>query len=1005
MEVEVIREKVGDPNNSTSIDAAWDQLDGRNSLDSILSGANLEHHSGAVDAIVCQRLGVVAARLQLVVPNDQVIEPSGVERMGGSGYLPLNSRGFAQFNVEGGTGNLRAKTKNSIYIRPWHFNLIIYLFSCFEANQEDSSNAPQVFPHKFSSGVTDERVGAGEKQSDILKSDGHAEHKLGSGHDGNGLAKLEKLLNQKTFSRDQFNRLSELLRSRMIDHSNDDGYRGENKNSLEVGEPILPQNDLRTSKQEKRKDLCNRMSGNLSESRPSVQGKEAVLFNKSVGNMASNIVAPEISEEIRASPIKIAKAYMENKLSTPSSSCTKIFKDERNLPYSGALEPRSLSLSLLSKSPPTCWPGALGRDQHGYLTPPTQRGRVEFHSMACTPYSRGDYTTATPNGSLDGNHRCAPLSHWRQPQTPLSGGGQKMQVSKRGSLLDDGRGSFGPIRRTRQKLISNAGFDGSRPSIPASPFPDPMCSLGFGATKSSLTNIEEGRQLESLKGGVKSSHAVDNRGKVSRATSAFVLPKSRMARTILEHCDRKVPSPKEKLAELELVMTKENNKEDTKGRDHTGVSNEQLQAQRAPQLCSPGISSSLFTTRGEEEPADSSKMCGTLFAFPIPPARSACYEEPPTPTLPPTFSVTKSIQANKETAPLLFQFCTKSDDKGLVFCFGSNDKAAIDYSTPKFNFGSANKPLLSFSSAGVAAQTKPNAVLEKEHGGTFASQRGATSLLGMSSASTSNPLFSTYGSKAPSYLNSSNCSLVSSVVSDTLTGCDGNCPFILGNTAASTLATSAFSSVSDISASKIPSKASVATSPPFAINGTTAITGASSSSTADVNGPQKTTNISCLGTRGGPLFGFSTSSNNLILGSDGKANSLTTPVFGGAFAFGGSSAHGTSKPFTYGSSSTLGGASSSSSPSQSILFAPSSKSSKMMVPSKNPNSEMPTSMHSQPSNSIFGSSRIEAPSPPTFTQAGCRPDFSSPELLPRGGGDKSALKVIKISQAKRMQRR
>lgn len=94
----------------------------------------------------------------------------------------------------------------------------------------------------------------------------------------------------------------------------------------------------------------------------------------------SNSPLLQVQDEVGASPIDIARAYMgSRRLEKGYDSCSLVSKGEQ-VPQNRFHPPPSLKSS-------SCWPAAMLQDQHSHITPQSQRGYglVEFPR---TPYSR-----------------------------------------------------------------------------------------------------------------------------------------------------------------------------------------------------------------------------------------------------------------------------------------------------------------------------------------------------------------------------------------------------------------------------------------------------------------------------------------------------------------------------------------------------------------------------------------------------------------------------------------
>lgn len=105
----------------------------------------------------------------------------------------------------------------------------------------------------------------------------------------------------------------------------------------------------------------------------------------------------QIQNNVSASPIDIAKAYMRSHTSelVPSAYST-MSKSERALYRGDDTQPKPSNpqgpqpLSRLS----TCGQGPMAQDQHGYATPLGQRGSFGLQKFPRTPYSRTVYSNS-----------------------------------------------------------------------------------------------------------------------------------------------------------------------------------------------------------------------------------------------------------------------------------------------------------------------------------------------------------------------------------------------------------------------------------------------------------------------------------------------------------------------------------------------------------------------------------------------------------------------------------
>ncbi|KAF8406930.1 hypothetical protein HHK36_006051 [Tetracentron sinense] len=291
-----------------------------------------------------------------------------------------------------------------------------------------------------------------------------------------------------------------------------------------------------------------------------------------------------------------------SELGTGSQSIT--LKDERASLYSDDFASKPYIPSPSPKSS-ICWPGAMEQDQCGYLTPQTQRDRIGLHNLPRTPYSRTVYSRSSSEG---GGNRSLNISstHWKQPQTPFYGDSQVISgllirlaisafgvcflcdmdyaswshnlvvidgkgypqvaidgfekaficsgdqdVKSRSDMLDDDFGSVGPFRRRFQKFASTTSSIGAATSHPT--------KYGSLWTENSITSegffptVKKNLEPEASSGTPKFQPVISMVPSFNVGVSTIHSQSSEVARKILEHLDRTVPTPKEKSAELKLA--------------------------------------------------------------------------------------------------------------------------------------------------------------------------------------------------------------------------------------------------------------------------------------------------------------------------------------------------------------------------------------------------------------------------------------------------------------------
>lgn len=629
-------------------------------------------------------------------------------------------------------------------------------------------------------------VAGTSRAAEISKSgsdfEGHEHKKLGiSGH--NGLSEIEQVVKDQKFSRDEINRLMEILHSRAINLPNVEQEKEHSSmTARDVGRPAAAIECSRKSTEEKREDINTAIWGTskIQEKRyssviPGVFGGLAIPFesstksteekhedlNTAIWGNSTPLVKSTLPDDVGASPIDIARAYMENRASEVGFGSKSLISKDRGALVIGNLLGSKPFLPSPSPKPSTCWPGAMVQDQRGFVTPQSQRGRFGLHNFPRTPYSRTFYSKS--KSQLQGDHD-RPLnmtsSPFQQPQTPVYG-----QVNSRGNSVDDVHGSVGPIRRTRirHKAVAETPSRGS--ASYHSTLNSPQVE-NFNAFEGLFSGVKKSTE----KGGTSSPSkflVADSEPQSSKVSVPSVPPHSRqMAQKILEHLERNLPTPKEKSAELRLAtswkksLSSNNNNSlangpdslrkpdqadktnsaqatedrgnllfkfaprevtvqaDSAAKDNTSASDmkavpnaassEFPSFQKKPPTHSSGnkpVLSSITVGKPDQRWAVSSDKTTSGFTFPVS-ATSGVNSEPPTPTIMPSTSATVPSPPKDASSIPSYSFGSKKSDPALVFSFPSTSNASIPdnaSSDLKFKFGSEKTTRLSFSSIGKDA--------------------------------------------------------------------------------------------------------------------------------------------------------------------------------------------------------------------------------------------------------------------------------------------------------------
>ncbi|XP_077245201.1 nuclear pore complex protein NUP1-like isoform X2 [Tasmannia lanceolata] len=351
-----------------------------------------------------------------------------------------------------------------------------------------------------------------------------------NGSNGNGINELEQLLKQKTFTRSEFDRLTELLRSRTVDLFKDDEKKITDPSTSQPGTTCVGQEKTTISAPENEMGSC-----------------------RLLGSISTPVVGLSIPEEVVASPAELAKAYMGTRPSKVSPSAlgfrSQTFREDANMLNIVPFAPRSPNLSFAPRSVGR-FSGASRIPGNGYMTP-KPRGRSAIYGMACSPYLRVNPTTTLKAAEPTDDGYGAPSisSHRRHGK----------QVLKRmSSVLDNDFGSVSPMRRIRQKSNLMSTSRDINTSVRGSPLSIPLTPVRSGAVEGSMSPIQKPLLLDGPKSDaslLQASEGGDNR--ISSEGFASVPQSTEMARKILQHLDKLVASPKERSSEFELAIASE----------------------------------------------------------------------------------------------------------------------------------------------------------------------------------------------------------------------------------------------------------------------------------------------------------------------------------------------------------------------------------------------------------------------------------------------------------------
>lgn len=352
----------------------------------------------------------------------------------------------------------------------------------------------------------------------------HRQDEKGEQSENNKLSEIEQLVKGKRFSRDEVHRLMEIINLRASELPN--VVQGEENASLTVRNDnkgiVVSHDDPNISNEQKHEDLTGALWGS-----------------------STRLDRSKVQDDIGASPVEIAKAYMGSRAFEvgPSSKST-VHTVESGMLHGNeaAIKPYVPSLSPKTSA---CWPGAMVQDSH--TTPLSQSRGYGLHNFPRTPYSRTILSKSKSRSiHMQGNNSHMSSTPLHQSQTTLY-----LQDKSRVDAFEGGYGSVGPIRRIRHK--AGAQSSSRRPAYTPSPL--------NGPARRESSDVHEGflpaftKNLEPDKtGDTHKFHSLDNKPQGSGVALPTVhMHTSLMARRILEHIDRNPPTPQQKSAELNLA--------------------------------------------------------------------------------------------------------------------------------------------------------------------------------------------------------------------------------------------------------------------------------------------------------------------------------------------------------------------------------------------------------------------------------------------------------------------
>uniref|UniRef100_A0A0D9WRY2 Uncharacterized protein n=1 Tax=Leersia perrieri TaxID=77586 RepID=A0A0D9WRY2_9ORYZ len=422
-----------------------------------------------------------------------------------------------------------------------------------------------------------------------------------------------------------------------------------------------------------------------------------------------------------ASPIEVAKAYME---AQTSSSVQESQKRKFRALRHGVETENSSSIfhAKVATDSPVCWPSSIVPNYTNYRTPQSNKGKI------LPPTS--SRTTVFPQSNKHIGNRDAYINSSGRPQlsTPFSGGSK--------ALLENKNSLIGGVLGAQTSTYSKGA---NEDTIGAT---TPLFTKEGSAYKIIGSNLQEPH----VKGIIESGSAlgcvsmVDNLPH-SESFALSVHPKStKTAHKILQHLERTIPSPTTKALELRWSSAKRTTPHVVTNSQHKGPDstttdiriNDSGSAQQeildANKVVAPPISpnavesspkiqnsdskseiaeipSSQHTSKSDSastsaaEVSDKSTGNGFSFTFPVPKTSISLPDPPPTPTL----LLPPSIPSADTDIPK-FTFGSPSTTGKLVFSFDvPSSSGRAEEAVPTFKFGSDTKRELSFDVVGKDA--------------------------------------------------------------------------------------------------------------------------------------------------------------------------------------------------------------------------------------------------------------------------------------------------------------
>lgn len=514
-------------------------------------------------------------------------------------------------------------------------------------------------------------------------------------NDGSGLAEIENIIKQKHFSRDETERLIEIMRSRTPDLFNE--YQRVPRSSTK-GFEAIPFSD-----------------------RWSTPAKEIDVRSP----CGTEVFVPSNVLDVASSPIELAKAYMEAQTSASVQESQK--RKFRALSHGVEVENSSSKVfPKIATDSPVCWPGSVVRNHPNYLTPQSNKGRTLPPTSSRTTYIGSVFPRSNKyTGSRDAYNNSSGKPQFSSP-FPV---GSK-------AIFEDKTAPLGAVLGAQPSTTYSKEAYGDTVGATTPLF----------AKKGSASKKNDGSALQGHHGeGTTESGSslgfvsmVDNMPH-SKSAALSVHPKSsKTAHKILQHLERTIPSPTAKPLELRWTSAKrttssvvtniQHNGPATDSHRHSSINDSgsaQQEISDANKVLAPPSSSNAVesspkiensgtktmpssqhtsesdsATTSAAQVLDKSTGNGLPFTFPVPKTSMSLPEPPPTPTLsqPPSIPSADGADIPK------FTFGSSSTTGKLVFSFDlPSSSHSAEEAAPTFKFGSDTKRELSFDVAGKDA--------------------------------------------------------------------------------------------------------------------------------------------------------------------------------------------------------------------------------------------------------------------------------------------------------------